>query len=663
MATLLGSLLVTLGLDSGQFKSGLTQSEKELRTAQRRIQKIGDNLVGLGGKLSLVVSAPLLALGKAAVSAAIESQEAIGQVNAALASMGDAAGRTSQQLQDLATGEMRKSLFDDDDILRQVTANLLTFGKVSGEVFDRAQQAALDMSARLGQDLQSSAIQVGKALNDPVKGLTALGRVGVQFTTQQKEQIKSMVELGNVAGAQGIILGELARQFGGAAEAQRKANPTAAMKQSWEEFKETLGAKLLPLLPRITDFLTKMLDAFGKLSPGMQTAVVVGGALAVALGPVLIAVGAMLPLLTALAPVVVAFGVALIGVAANPVVLGMAAVLIGIVYAARHWDEITAIAKRLYQGIKTWLLDKLNAVWAPIKEKIDLVKGWFHGLYDAVVGHSYIPDMVDGIAAEIARLDAVLVAPVERATSKAKEAFRKLAQDTRDLFAELFPEIDRANAFIARGEQIKGLKVSDEAKQEMMRRSSNMFGHGTVSDTELPEPTFGNTDLLGAALPNVDAQLEQVAKALDTTKSKWGEWGDAAHEAFSEISHQLSGVLLGFQSLGDAIRNVIARLADRALDAAFDLLGKSLHIPGFATGTNFAPGGLAIVGERGPELVNLPRGSQVVPNHELAGMGGQQVHKPTFVFPGITNAKEAREAAGQAARRYRRELNPMRQVA
>ncbi|MDW9594546.1 tail length tape measure protein [Sinorhizobium meliloti] len=47
-------------------------------------------------------------------------------------------------------------------------------------------------------------------------------------------------------------------------------------------------------------------------------------------------------------------------------------------------------------------------------------------------------------------------------------------------------------------------------------------------------------------------------------------------------------------------------------------LGNFLHgIPGFAAGTNFAPGGLAIVGEKGPELVNLPRGSSVTPNHRL----------------------------------------------
>jgi hypothetical protein len=43
--------------------------------------------------------------------------------------------------------------------------------------------------------------------------------------------------------------------------------------------------------------------------------------------------------------------------------------------------------------------------------------------------------------------------------------------------------------------------------------------------------------------------------------------------------------------------------------------------PGFANGTDSAPGGVALVGERSPELANLPRGSQVVPNDKL-GKGG-----------------------------------------
>jgi phage-related minor tail protein len=152
-----------------------------------------------------------------------------------------------------------------------------------------------------------------------------------------------------------------------------------------------------------------------------------------------------------------------------------------------------------------------------------------------------------------------------------------------------------------------------------------------------------------------------VTTAKSSMEGFFESIGTSSREVFGDLGHQLSGAILGFQSLGDAIRNVVARLADQALNALFNIGFKALGIPGFATGTNFAPGGLALVGERGPELVNLPRGSQVIPNHDL--VGSQQVHKPTFVFPGVTNERMAREAAGQAARRYRQEMNgPLRRA-
>ena len=52
------------------------------------------------------------------------------------------------------------------------------------------------------------------------------------------------------------------------------------------------------------------------------------------------------------------------------------------------------------------------------------------------------------------------------------------------------------------------------------------------------------------------------------------------------------------------------------------------NMPGFAKGTDFAPGGAALVGERGPEIVNLPRGSQVIPNNRV----GSNVNNITLVY-------------------------------
>ena len=173
MASLLGSLLVKLGLDMTEFRSGLSASEKELRKAQRSIERTGRDMQSFGTSMSLAATVPLIALGKTAVTAAVESRDAIAQVEASLASMGNAAGRSSEQLQALAAGEMSNSLYDDDEILRSVTANLLTFGNVAGEQFDRAQAAAIDMAAKLKTDLQSATIMVGTLVLPPgTRGMT-----------------------------------------------------------------------------------------------------------------------------------------------------------------------------------------------------------------------------------------------------------------------------------------------------------------------------------------------------------------------------------------------------------------------------------------------------------------------------------------------------------
>ncbi len=293
MATLLGSLLVSLGLDSGEFKSGLGAAEKEMRRTAKRIEGIGAGLSNVGRNLSIAVTAPLAALSVAAVKGAQAQAAAMGQVEAALASMGMGAGRTAEQLLKASDAMEMRSLFDGDEILSKLTANLLTFGNIAGNNFDRASQAALDLATRLGGDLQSATLLVGKALNDPVKGLNALRRVGIQFTADQQKQIKAMGAAGDIAGAQAIILSELERQFGGAAQAAADTSPWRAAQVALGQVGDTIGERLIPILQRLADFTVRALDAFRALPAGVQDTILVVAALAAAAGPLLIVIGAI----------------------------------------------------------------------------------------------------------------------------------------------------------------------------------------------------------------------------------------------------------------------------------------------------------------------------------------------------------------------------------
>ena len=187
----------------------------------------------------------------------------VAQTEAVVKSTGQAAGLTAGQMAGMAesmSASAGMSLFADDAILGAQNV-LATFTQIKGENFGNATQSIIDMSQALGTDLQSSAMQVGKALNDPIAGVSSLGRAGVQFTDEQKNMIKSMVEAGDIAGAQSIILGELETQFGGSALAavDTFAGQQIVLAEQFANVQQSLGESLMPVLMRFGAFAQETL--------------------------------------------------------------------------------------------------------------------------------------------------------------------------------------------------------------------------------------------------------------------------------------------------------------------------------------------------------------------------------------------------------------------
>jgi hypothetical protein len=136
---------------------------------------------------------------------------------------GGAANLTTKQIGELANAMSIKTGVDDEAIQSSMNL-LLTFKAVRNEVgagndiFARASMAALDLGNVFGST-DAAAKQLGKALSDPVKGVSALKKAGVDFTDAQRKQIKAFVDSGNVLGAQKLILKEVESQVGGTAAA------------------------------------------------------------------------------------------------------------------------------------------------------------------------------------------------------------------------------------------------------------------------------------------------------------------------------------------------------------------------------------------------------------------------------------------------------------
>lgn len=205
-----------------------------------------------------------------------ESAQAGAQLTATLTSTGHAAGITQKEIEALASKRMDLTNFDDD-LTKASASLLLTFTNIKSGVFQEALPAIQDLAQKMvggGEaDLKGASIQVGKALNDPIKGITALSRVGVSFSEGQKKVIESLVATGDVAGAQRIILGELNKEFGGSAEAARKAGGgLATLKMNFNDTKETIGGFVVGALSVAADWLGRLWektapvrDIFGEL--------------------------------------------------------------------------------------------------------------------------------------------------------------------------------------------------------------------------------------------------------------------------------------------------------------------------------------------------------------------------------------------------------------
>jgi hypothetical protein len=153
---------------------------------------------GVGGAVAGAFAiGAVAAFGKGAVDAALESEVATNRLKAVFSAMGDTTGKAAAEAEKFASALSRKTGIDDENIM-SAQALLATFGKVSSEtgrqagIYDRATAAAADLSKAGFGDLDSSAKQLGKALQDPLKGISALGKAGVTFTADQKKQIAAI---------------------------------------------------------------------------------------------------------------------------------------------------------------------------------------------------------------------------------------------------------------------------------------------------------------------------------------------------------------------------------------------------------------------------------------------------------------------------------------
>lgn len=243
--------------DASQMRGDLDRSRSGVMTSVRSLA------TGIAGALATFGFAVGVQQGIAAIHERIELAKrqimAEARLAAVIRATGGAAGFTAAELQGMASNLQQITTYGDEAIL-EMQAILATFRQIRGDNFERATRAALDLTAVMGGDLKSAALQLGKALEDPTIGLTALRRSGVSFTEQQQEQIKALVEQNQLFEAQVIILTEVEAQLGGVAEALAQTDPGRLEQINNElgDMKEQIGTRLLPI---VVEFKEEWLEA------------------------------------------------------------------------------------------------------------------------------------------------------------------------------------------------------------------------------------------------------------------------------------------------------------------------------------------------------------------------------------------------------------------
>jgi len=234
MATI-GDLVVNLSANTQRLSKGLKGAGRQVSAFASRAA-IG--IAAVGSALGA------LAVGKG-ISLATEQIAAEKKLEAVIKATGGAAGFSAEQIKAYASELQAVTNFGDEATI-SAAAVLATFKNIKGTEFKEALATAQDMSAVFGQDLQSSIVQVGKALDDPIRGASALRRIGVSLSEQESQRIKQLQEQGDMVGAQRILLEALEAQVGGAAEAM--ADPLTQAKNTLGDVGEAVGMVAIELL-------------------------------------------------------------------------------------------------------------------------------------------------------------------------------------------------------------------------------------------------------------------------------------------------------------------------------------------------------------------------------------------------------------------------------
>ena len=469
-----------------------------------------------------VAGAKMVAAGEEAATA----NARIEQIATSMGLFGAETEKVTGRLVDLANEQARLTGVDQN-LIKESQALLLTFKDIAssadevGGAFDRATQLTLDMASAGFGSVTDNAKQLGKALNDPIAGLTALRRSGIQFTEAQQDQIRTLVESGQVLEAQNMILEEIENQVGGTAEAT--ANSTDKMKVAFSQASESIGMALLPAVEALLPLVIGLADWAGRNTEILLTLAGIIGGLSAAIVVANFAMKAWAAAQAIATAAQWAFNAAL---SMNPiglVVIAVGALVAGLVILYNKVDWVRDMLNQFFKPLEKvmdgigWLAEKLGIVSKEMDDNftpsVDEARKQAGDMYasvrDANTGLDEL-DTLSGDAAEsqedLAQSVNAVYEEVKKVNPQLEAMFRHL--DVQDDMERLRDSFDRYNEVLSDSEA--DIRDVEEAQREVTREILNTLdAHGLLS------LALSDTLLIKINTGQLDAAYDSALRVLD----------------------------------------------------------------------------------------------------------------------------------------------------
>lgn len=647
MATI-AELMVKIGADTSGAESGFSRIASGAGNVVTSLAKIG-----IAG--ATAIAGGLVAATVSGIKGITAMEDATAQMNAVLKSTNDASGMTADALINIANAAQLHTKFTQEETLAGENL-LLTFTNIGSDVFPQATQTLLDMATAMGGDASSNAIQLGKALNDPTEGISALTRVGVTFTDEQKKQIQAMQEAGDMAGAQSVILQELQKEFGGSAEAAGKtfAGQLEIAKNALGELTESMA---MGVMPALTEMITAINEAAnsGDWSSVGET---VGGAFDSIITNVMDSMANILPVVQEVgmsiinsllqgllnnAPTLVQTGLSVILGLVDillqnlPLIVevGLQAIVSLALGIADALPELIPTIVDTMLTIVDTLIDNIDML---VDAAIEIILALAQGLINAM------PKLIEKIPEIIIKLVKAIIDNAPKMLDAAIQLMIMLSEGLASGFSEIFGKIgswikenildpisEKVSEFAEiGGNLIKGIwdGISDKAEW-LWGKVSGFFTNLTDKIRDffgIHSPSTVYAEIGGYMAEGIGVGFtDEMGNVTSTMKVSLNSVLAMANDKASELHAIMASVFNGASSVS-GLTATYAATADHGkivmgLDPSIinDVANGNINIPGLATGGTLASSGSVLVGENGPELLNLNAGASVIPLNNTSG--------------------------------------------